>query len=217
MNLDTDLLNYARNRINYRRFSNKIPDENLIKKIIQEAFIVSPMQNLKPEFSIDIFGPKYHNEKNEFVLFTVCESDWSKKILNAKTEEDLLAIKEYRKKNCDAKIYAGDYGVNHLGFNHQVEAPYLLRFTSKSEKGNTHAGVYSFAISLVSCKYKIDASFCRCFKINKNFPSPITTSKDNILFYLGLGIYDETLSNEFFEYKHIRKANFNINSFIQWR
>ena len=216
MNLDIDALNYANDRINYRRFSDEIPDEDLIKKIIQEAFIISPIQNLKPEFSVDIFGPKYKDEKNEFVLFTVCESDWSEKAFNAKTEDDLLPIKEYRKKNWDSQIYAGD-NVNHLGFNHQVEAPYLLRFTADTEGGCIHAGIYSFAISLIACKYGIDPSFCKCFTINKNFFNPITISKSTILFYLGLGVYDKTLTGKFFEYKHNRKANFNTNSFIQWR
>ena len=215
--MDTDILNYADNRINYRRFSNKVPNKNLIEKIINESFMISPMQNLKPEFNIDIFDSKYEKEKENFVLFTVCESDWGKKVLEAKTDKDLEVIEKYRKKNWNAQIYAGDYGVNHLGFNHQVKAPYLLRFTSKNEKGCINAGIYSFAISLVSCKYKIDASFCKCFKINKNFPNPITTTQDNILFYLGLGIYDETLTDEFFKYKHNRKVNFDFNNFIQWR
>ena len=215
--MDIDLLNYASNRINYRRFSDKIPDKKIIEKIVQEAFTISPIQNLRMEFKIDIFGPEYAKEKDDFVIFTVCENNWRKIAKETKSVNDLQKLQEFRDKNWKAKVYAGDFGVTHLGFNHQVKAPYLLRFTSKNKSGYINAGVYSFAASLVACKYKLDSSFCKCFVINKNFLNPITTARDDVLFYLGLGIYDDTLSKEFVEYKYNRKANFDINSFIKWR
>jgi hypothetical protein len=224
---------YRRTNTHFK-FSDNIPDKELVRSIIHTAYDTTPMKCDTYFFSIDVYGPEFKDDKN--ILYPTTIREHTEKVYFDLQEDPKEAVRSY---SLDEN--------NHLSFNNQVLAPYLLAFrrnkkpTRRSTGVNqistkytdfasgTQAGMMALTIALLANEQEIDASFCGCFTKKLSFNSKILDG-EKILFFLCLGYYDETkrsLINTISDLKHGRFEGLNfeyashdfkndINEVIHW-
>ncbi len=203
---------YRRTNTHFK-FSDNIPDKELVRSIIHTAYDTTPMKCDTYFFSIDIYGPEFKDEKN--ILYPTTIREHTEKVYFDLQEDPKDAVRSY---SLDEN--------NHLSFNNQILAPYVLAFrrNKKPTRNNsyrhpvadtiyndftcgTQAGMMALSIALLANEQEIDASFCGCFAKELDSLNSKILNGDKILFFLCLGYYDESkrdLINTISDFKHGR-------------
>jgi len=211
------LIDVMRRRKNWKHFlQDEYPSKEEIEILLQEAHELIPQKNNVYRFKIDIYGPEYKEEKEEFLLLT---GTGKEEISKERLEENSLDIdiaREYDTWLQNPILSEKQLKKPKQMYNFQVMAPYLLVYTEKdsgyitpSQKltfsfkyfneenlrprpGNFEwyigASMHGFGLSLLANARNIDASFCKCFKYypNNRIVKEGTTT-NQIAFTLSLG------------------------------
>lgn len=179
-----DFDDVVKRRVNRRRFQeDKIPEKELIEKIIAETIDIAPVKNEYFGFKLKVYGPEYAEEKKELALLTMTRRKWKWRNRDkSETEEDWYKFiqSKYDEEWAKPKGYQA--------FNHQVRAPYVIVMVEEHQTWNPNseqqarqhtsymAGVFGSMLSLVANKHEVDCSFCLCFDRH-----PDQTSRENVL------------------------------------
>lgn len=208
------LLEIIKNRRNVRQFSNKIPPTSIIKDILENTLLHTPVKNDVYHFAVDVYGPEYEEEKRALLIQTICPG-YS---LTAKTWNSPEDIQYYEKlfKTSAGLNYISDWDlsdiVDEYNINTQVLAPYLLvyriypnkyvpkkrQYKQAANDSSRHfatiqASMHAMVLSLYANIHNIDVGFCACYRSNKLNKKNTIYNKDNneLLFFIGLGYRDE--------------------------
>ena len=70
---DKNYLNeLIKKRTNIKFFSDKIPDKDIIKKILDDTLAAAPVKNNIYHYSLEVYGPEFYEAKKSLLLQTLC-------------------------------------------------------------------------------------------------------------------------------------------------
>ena len=70
---DKNYLNeLIKKRKNIKFFSDKIPDKDIIKKILDDTLAAAPVKNNIYHYSLEVYGPEFYEAKKSLLLQTLC-------------------------------------------------------------------------------------------------------------------------------------------------
>lgn len=109
----------------------KIPEQKVIKEILDKAQELTPHKNNFWHYEVGVFGPSYVEEKKTLALSTVCNDHLHHYRSDKANEEDWKKLEQAYKDWID--YHNGDMSKRHVikekwHFNEQVTAPYLLAY-----------------------------------------------------------------------------------------
>ena len=110
----------------------KIPDEKVIKDILQKTHESLPTKNNLNTYEVEVYGPEHFDEKKSVALSTVCSSA-GKPFTKSKNPSDFKKLEELYDlwiESHKQKRRLSDE-LKNIHFNNQVRAPYLLVYTQK--------------------------------------------------------------------------------------
>ena len=137
---DKNYLNeLIKNRRNITYFSDKIPDEGIIKKLLSDTLSSAPVKNNIYQYKIEVYGPEHYEAKKALLLQTICNSK-ANNVMNSillKTGKvsSKEKIREMKKKDRedlygDIILSLNEWDLQDIYANYktnsQVMAPYLL-------------------------------------------------------------------------------------------
>lgn len=208
------LLEIIKNRRNVRQFSNKIPPTGIIKDILENTLLHTPVKNNIYHFAVDVYGPEYEEEKRALLIQTICPG-YSLTLDNFNSIETIKQHREFFETQVGLD-YISQWDLNDIvdqyNINTQVLAPYLLVYKIHPNKyGNKHrdhkqtkgdsslhfttiqASMHAMVLSLYANIHSIDVGFCACYRPNEINKKNTIFNKDSreLLFFIGLGYRDE--------------------------
>lgn len=186
-------------RSNHRLYDlNNIPPKETIREILEAALLLAPIKNGVIHFSIEIFGPEYHEDKLR-LCHTSLTNNEEDSIIPYGAEEDFSLIREM----LDDCIEDGHQNP----FNIQLLAPYLLVFRRREDPRKPYgeqfdetlvnscvnAGTLAMTISLLSNDQNLHSTFCNCYELCPNYRNNIVRDDaSDIMFFMGLGYKKES-------------------------
>lgn len=110
---------------------NKIPEEKVIKEILDKAQELTPHKNNFWHYDIGVYGPDQAEQKKTLALSTVCNDHLHHYRSDQVKDEDWKKLEQAYKDWID--YHNGDMSKRHVikekwHFNEQVTAPYLLAY-----------------------------------------------------------------------------------------
>ena len=120
-------------RHNTQFYSDKIPDKEIVDKILQTAHNLTPHKNNFYRYRINVFGPEYKEDKRIIAISSV-GGDKNRFREKPQTEEKIQELTEiYDEWVSEENRKKGYPKVKDCNFNTQVLAPYLLVYTHQPD------------------------------------------------------------------------------------
>lgn len=126
------LIDVLKKRQSVAVYEDRIPDESLVKEIIEQAHLYTPIKNNQYRYRCHVFGPEYHDDKVALMSSTACGSRGDVLQNDETTQEGYEEIQDAFFQFYEKLTKLGvRESVDDIGFNSQVLAPYLLIYTSE--------------------------------------------------------------------------------------
>ncbi len=141
-------------RRNIKYFSDKIPDKDIIKQILNDTLVAAPAKNNIYHYSLEVWGPEFEQEKKSLLIQTLCLPRRGKESKNHFMErmrrkgwyvgdidqEDIetMTWKEQKKLYDEEILHLNTWDLEDIyrewKVNAQVMAPYLLVYKLHKNK-----------------------------------------------------------------------------------
>lgn len=199
MTTNIDAIKYRRQ---IRYFTDEIPEESIIKEIIEDTVKYAPVKGNVWNFKLQVYGPEWADEKEKMVKNTICISP-SNPIPKEGVEAAYDKYKDYIN-----TINDSGYKMGVMKFNEQVTAPYLIvarinTNTYNMQKENQDkrdtavmSGCVGATLAYLTQEKGLAGAFCNCFKETKRLniePNFIANERDDFFFTFSIGYPNKEL------------------------
>lgn len=189
----------TRRQVKY--FTDKVPDEQIIKDIIADTIAYAPMKNNKWDFILEVYDNHWAEQKQLLLYKTV-----------TKWEQNYDTIKHWT--FSDHKTAAADPDCKSQQYNNQVTAPYLIvarkseikydyEGTGSSEtKKAINAGSIAATLGFVTRQHGLYGGLCSCYTDSFNEtipPNMIIDNKEDFYFMFGIGYVNAEYYKKYYD------------------
>ena len=207
MTTNIDAIRYRRQ---IRHFTDEIPEESVIKEIIEDTIKYAPVKGNLWNFKLQVYGPEWADEKQKMLKNTICVTP-SKPIPEGGVEE---AYSIY--KNLADTIGYSQMPWDVLRFNNQITAPYLIiarvnpnTYNMQKEDQNERntavmTGCVGATLAYLTQEKGLAGAFCNCFKESKRLdiePNFIVNERSDFFFTFSIGYPNKELYTKEFNVK----------------
>jgi nitroreductase len=226
-----------RKRRSIQFFNDKVPEKEIIEKILDDSVKYSPNRCAIPYHHVKVFGPEFKEDKEKIVIQTNCDPKFTKtpdsqeKIRQSKNLYEIWIRmskdNDYTKQ--DIKEECGVYD-----YNPQILAPYVfvyydndqtqsdfdqshinLNATKSRERACQSSAIHAILTACIAAEHDISSCFLSGIDIrtefNKNAISD-NVNLDKIVLILCLGYPDEQN-----KYNPKLRYPFDVNDIIEWQ
>jgi nitroreductase len=230
MTTNIDAIKYRRQ---VRYFTDEIPEESVIKEILEDTVKYAPVKGNLWNFKLQVYGPEWEDEKQKMLRNTICVTP-----LKPVPEEGVEAA--YKTYSNIAKTKGhGAMPWEVLRFNDQVTAPYLIVAMASPSVHNMQnedqnerdtavmTGCVGATLAYLTQERGLAGGFCNCFKESKRLgiePNFIVNKRDEFFFTFGIGYPDKELYTKDFNSEIPSETQLtwpwpekpNVNDVVEW-
>ena len=207
MTTDIDAIRYRRQ---IRYFTDEIPEESVIKEILEDTVKYAPVKGNLWNFKLLVYGPHWKDEKEKLLRNTICVTP-DKPVPEEGVEAALSIYRNFSETKGHGKM-----PWHMLRFNDQITAPYLivagvsasahnLQKENQNERDTAvMTGCVGATLAYLTQEKGLAGGFCNCFKeskrlgVSSNF---IVNDRDDFFFTFGIGYPDKELYAKEFDAK----------------